>query len=602
MLFSEGNVEIKLAHPAWRALLDAARLPGFVTGRLTNSVLAGPRRPPRLLVRSLAVILPTVLAILAAVFAVLAVELRARVRAEVADGLETDRMVVSTLDAQRQVDASVRLEALASNPTLESALVKFANTYGGFTPLDIRQSMEWLERELLALGDGLGADVVAMLDPGGRTMARAGGLAADWPARPPLALGSDGQPASAAVLRAGPRVLAVVTHPVRIGRERVGTLCLARRLDDEGARAVSNLTRAHTVFLVDGVVTGSTLTDVAARSLATAWRGEVSPRGEATVAGVPHAFRCLSTTSGARVFALAPLSESPSRGTAKTVRALLTVALGALVLAVVGSVWLARRLADPINTISDALSVAVARGDRGVLLESTGTSREIDDLVRTFNVLMTGLSKAEAESRAASLGAIQSLAKALEARDPYTAGHSERVGELSVRIGIEMGLAGEQLEALRIGASLHDIGKIGIPDTVLQKPAPLTGGERIGIRTHPTMGARILEPVAFLAAHLPIVAMHHERPDGLGYPAGLVGSCIPLPARIVHLADAFDAMTSDRPYRPGRPPREARDEIVRGRGTEFDGEVVDAFLRVVDRATAEMLPPSGAHVALTHPS
>jgi len=523
MLFSEGNVESRLAPPVWRALLDAARLPDFVNSRLTKYGQTGARHPPRLLVRSLAVILPTVLSILTAVFVVLAFELRARVRAEVADALETDRMVVSTLEAQWQLDASVRLEALASNPTLESAVVKFTNTYGGFTALEIRQSMAWLERELFALGDGLGADVVAMLDPAGRTMAQAGRLAADWPLRPPLALGGDGQPESGAVLRAGPRALAVVTHPVRISRERVGTVCLGRRLDDEGARAVSKLTRAHTVFLVDGVVAGTTLTDEAARSLPTAWRGSVPPEGEVRLAEVPYAFRCLSTRSGARVVALAPLTESTSRSTAKAFRALLTVALGALVLAVVGSMWLARRLAGPINAISGALSVAVSQGDSRVLLEATGTSRELDELTQTFNVLMTGLSKAEAESREASLGAIQSLAKALEARDPYTAGHSERVGELSVRIGTEMELAGEELEALRIGASLHDIGKIGIPDTVLRKPAPLTQDERIGIRMHPTVGARILEPVAFLAAHLPIVAMHHERPDGRGYPGGLAG-------------------------------------------------------------------------------
>jgi HD-GYP domain-containing protein (c-di-GMP phosphodiesterase class II) len=198
---------------------------------------------------------------------------------------------------------------------------------------------------------------------------------------------------------------------------------------------------------------------------------------------------------------------------------------------------------------------------------------------------MAGLSEAEAESRQASLGAIEALAKAIEARDVYTAGHSDRVGELAVRLGVEMGIAADEVEVLRLGASLHDLGKIGIADVVLRKPASLTSAERRAIEAHPLVGARILRPVASLAAHLPIVELHHERPDGRGYPHGLTGSRIPLSARIVRLADAYDAMTSDRPYRRGRPVSEAVEEIVRGRGTEFDEAVVDAFLRLVARDT-----------------
>jgi HD-GYP domain-containing protein (c-di-GMP phosphodiesterase class II) len=223
----------------------------------------------------------------------------------------------------------------------------------------------------------------------------------------------------------------------------------------------------------------------------------------------------------------------------------------------------------------------VTAHDFDVRLEADGGSRELEDLTRTFNELMAGLSKAEAESRSASLDAIAALAKALEARDVYTAGHSERVGELAVRLGEELGLAGGELEVLRLGASLHDIGKIGVTDLVLGKPTALTNEERRAIEVHPLVGARILRPVTSLAAHLPIVELHHERPDGRGYPHGLSGSAIPLPARIVHLADAYDAMTSDRPYRRGRPSAEAVGEIVRGRGTEFDADVVDAFVRLI---------------------
>ena len=165
---------------------------------------------------------------------------------------------------------------------------------------------------------------------------------------------------------------------------------------------------------------------------------------------------------------------------------------------------------------------------------------------------MQGLTAAEAESRAAYLGAIRALAAALDARDPYTAGHSERVSALSVLIGREMNLSDSDLDVLRLGALLHDIGKIGLSDAVLRKASGLTTDEYEQIKRHPALGARILRQVPFLAPHLPIVELHHERPDGRGYPFGLRGDDIPLAARIVHVADAFDAMTSARAYRPAR--------------------------------------------------
>jgi putative nucleotidyltransferase with HDIG domain len=219
-------------------------------------------------------------------------------------------------------------------------------------------------------------------------------------------------------------------------------------------------------------------------------------------------------------------------------------------------------------------------------LALTGSSRELDTLTQTFNDLMSSIGEAEAQTEAAYTGAIRALAAALDARDPYTAGHSERVSVVSVAIGRQLGLAAEAVEIVRLGALLHDIGKIGIPDDVLRKPGRLTAAEYDTIKQHPVLGAIILRSVPFLARHLEIVELHHERPDGRGYPYGLRGDDIPLAARIVHVADAYDAMTSARAYRRARPAGEALRELWRCAGTEFHAEIVGALATALPSLTS----------------
>ena len=190
------------------------------------------------------------------------------------------------------------------------------------------------------------------------------------------------------------------------------------------------------------------------------------------------------------------------------------------------------------------------------------------------------------------------MAAALDARDPYTAGHSERVSALSVLIGSQMGLPKAELEILRLGALLHDIGKIGVSDEVLRKPGALTADEFEQIKRHPVLGARILRLVPFLAPYLPIVELHHERPDGGGYPFGLHGDQIPLAARIVHVADAFDAITSARAYRGARGASDALEELRRWVGSSFDAACVAALAEVLPGSPFDLREPATAHAPL----
>jgi diguanylate cyclase (GGDEF)-like protein len=184
------------------------------------------------------------------------------------------------------------------------------------------------------------------------------------------------------------------------------------------------------------------------------------------------------------------------------------------------------------------------------------------------------------------VGTAAALAAALEAKDDYTADHAQSIADLAVEVGKELGLDGRNLRDLRYGAIFHDIGKIAVPDAILHKPGKLTDAEFEVVKRHPITGEQILAPVPFLTDVRRIVRHDHERWDGGGYPDGLRGQEIPIGARIVLVVDAFHAMTSNRPYRKGMPESEAKLQLQAGAGTQFDPDVVAAFLRVLDRGAA----------------
>jgi putative nucleotidyltransferase with HDIG domain len=199
------------------------------------------------------------------------------------------------------------------------------------------------------------------------------------------------------------------------------------------------------------------------------------------------------------------------------------------------------------------------------------------------------------------LETIETLNAAVEARDPYTAGHSQRVRHVTLAIGRELALPAPQLGALGTAALFHDVGKIGIPDSILTKSGPLEPAEAAIMREHVTRGAEIVSKVSSFQDAVPAIRYHHERWDGLGYPEGLSGDEIPLEAAIVGLADAWDAMTTDRPYAHGLSLNEAMLQIRSGRGKQFSPVVVDAFWNVARRRPGDVLPPevpSGAVVAV----
>jgi len=193
------------------------------------------------------------------------------------------------------------------------------------------------------------------------------------------------------------------------------------------------------------------------------------------------------------------------------------------------------------------------------------------------------------DDKAAILSTIYALAATVDAKDHYTYGHSRKVSQYAVSISEALGLPEDRIATIRAAALLHDIGKIAIPDSVLNKPGPLTEQEWDLVKAHPGLGGEILKHVIDLVNCLPAILHHHERYDGSGYPAGLRGEEIPLDARILAIADAYDAITSIRAYHAHLPPQEALDELKRCSGTQFDPEIVSIFCQWAEHTPLKKL-------------
>lgn len=243
-----------------------------------------------------------------------------------------------------------------------------------------------------------------------------------------------------------------------------------------------------------------------------------------------------------------------------------------------------------IATVRQAFDTYLMRRELERLNELTKEQNaELQNMNRTLELKVRErtkqLDEKHAELRGGYVSTVRALVAAVDAKDKYTRGHSERVGVYSSRIARELDCKVKFIERIYLAGLLHDVGKIGIPDAIISKPDKLTFEEYEEIKKHPEIGAMILEPVEFLRDIVPCVRHHHEWYDGSdrGYPDRLTGSEIPYPSRIILVADTMEAMTSDRPYRKGLPLAKVIDEMHRFSGSQFDPTVVDAFLAILER-------------------
>jgi putative nucleotidyltransferase with HDIG domain len=208
------------------------------------------------------------------------------------------------------------------------------------------------------------------------------------------------------------------------------------------------------------------------------------------------------------------------------------------------------------------------------------TNNDLEFVSIFANNIATAFRRAalDEELKTSYVSSVRALVQAIEEKDPYTRGHSERVAAMAVQIAHVLKLPESEIDYLRFGSILHDVGKIGISESIVKSRKPLSAADFKRIQEHTLKGVEILRPIAFIQDHMYLVRNHHERWDGRGYPDGLAGDAIPLGAQIVSIADAFDAMTSSRPYRKGMPPKQAVKEIEKNTGTQFSRRIADAFL------------------------
>ena len=383
----------------------------------------------------------------------------------------------------------------------------------------------------------------------------------------------------AELVRMPDRALLITASPVTDGEGRVvGAVVVSTDLGPMLQAARNSSLADFTLFASNGAIVASTFDPRDAEADNGFYRGRDPDPGSASggeVLGRPYEFLTapvvLRGEPAGTLSVAIPVDTVSAAGEATRVRMSLIFGLITVGVVVVG--WLvARQLTGPLTRLV-AAATAVSNGDLSAR-SNVRTGDEIGVLGASFDAMAERLE----QQHIATIGA---LASAIDARDPYTAGHSVRVGDLSAELGLSLGLPKPALHHLRVGGLLHDIGKIGVRDTILLKPGALTAEERKLIEQHPTIGLRILESARLPREVLEIVGGHHERLNGKGYPLGLSAEEISVFPRITAVADMYDALTTDRPYRGGLTPQEAIKILFKDANDGFiDPEVVAAMRRI----------------------
>lgn len=487
------------------------------------------------------------------------------VRQQLESSLRQTHESIARTQVMNEARDSRLLRIVGENATLKAGIQLLLAAHNN------REARVTVEDQLVEMSDQLNFDVLMISDPAGKPLAGVFRVANQLA---PIDF-SRTQPPLRGVLFLGGSTYRIASTPIDQGEETLGTLSIGERLDFSGFST-------PIVLLHNNDALESTLPGISRAEIEASLKF-CGPTGECEVRLRDDTYLSASIDSpvfgegySLRTFQNLDAANRPVQTILSTVFVIAGVTV--LIAAIILSALLSRSIVKPIASLVDRLRESEKTGVLPEFRVLATSIQEIGELTESFNHAGAAIREARHTLQQAYVEFVGSLASALDARDPYTAGHSRRVSEYALAIGRQLGFDQDQLDQLRIGALLHDIGKIGIPDKVLQKPGALSSEEFALLRQHPTIGRRILEGVKGFHPYLPVVELHHENWNGRGYPLGLQHDTTPLEARIVKIADAYDAMTSDRPYRAGMSDAEAVRRLEEASGTEFDPAIVKAFV------------------------
>ena len=511
------------------------------------------------------------------------------VQSTVRDGLHASlrksQVAIAGIHAKGDLQNSRFMKVAGENSALKAGMeLLLANAHSD-------EARRTVEDQLRELGEHMGFDFMLVSAPNGTPLAgvvreagaKSGPQGQLVPLDPSLLNRSQ-----AGLLLLGGRTFQVASVPVDQNNENIGLLAVGEYFDFSDLTTLVGLVH-------NGKVVQSNLPQVS--------RGEL----EKALAGCAQQTECdlrlqgtswislpmQSYGSGYTLLSFENVDEATAPIESKLHKLFLTLALVCVLVAFLCSIGSSRSIVKPIAVVVSHLRNAVQTGKLPELELQTSSILEIQELAEIYNRAAISVQAAGENLEAAYLEFVGSLAHALDARDPYTAGHSRRVSELSCATAETLRLSPESVERIRIGALLHDIGKIGVSDGVLQKPGRLTEEEFALVKQHPVIGRRILEGVHGFAPYLIAVELHHENWDGTGYPKRLSGEDIPIDARIIHVADAYDAMTTDRSYRRCMTHEKAMSILVEYAGIQFDPMLVEVFTHLPREFFLRQSAPSG---------
>jgi putative nucleotidyltransferase with HDIG domain len=507
------------------------------------------------------------------------------VRSNLLGYLRTSQLALKDAQAKADLQNNRFLRIEAESPELKSGMQLLLSD-----PLpDTRTSVE---DHLRAIGRQMGFDLLFISTPDGRPLA---GVVRRPAAKPdqaerliplrnaPVASSSTG------LLVLGTQMFQIASVPIHGKAADIGTLSVGKYFHPPQPGDPAAL--IHDGEVIDFNLDNVPDTQVQAAMNGCAGRQECDFRlGGANWIAVPMQ----DLGGGYTLWNLKNVDEATAPIRKQLQSLFLIMELGSLFLALLSSVVSSRSIEKPIVLVISKLRNAE---QTGVLPEASlalFSTREARELTESYTRAAVSARNAREKLQSAYVEFVGSLANALDARDGYTAGHSQRVSKYAGATANAMGLESDQVERIRVGALLHDIGKIGIPDNVLQKAGKLTAKELAIVQDHPVIGRRILKGVEGLAPYLDAVELHHENWDGSGYPKCQSGEETSIDARIIHVSDAYDAMTSHRPYRRSLTHEQAMHELIQCAGTQFDPHIVEVFVNLPREVFSGALPADGS--------